>query len=71
MTILKCYANVVGVSLTIIYDTVPRTKLKTYEFDYERALNIVKLLIYFRSTEKFNRKLDLILTFTADEINEL
>ncbi|VDN47904.1 protein of unknown function [Petrocella atlantisensis] len=42
--------------------------MKTYENDYERALKIVKLFIYFRQTEKFNRQLDLFLTFTVEEI---
>lgn len=55
----------------LTYDKGPRTKLKTYKFDYESAMDIVKLFIFSRATKKFDKALDFHLTFETKEIETL
>lgn len=58
-------------SIHTTYGTAHRIGTEAYGFDYERAVTHLKQYIYAYSKRKFDGQLDIVLTFTKDDIDNL
>ena len=54
-----------------IYDTVHRIGTEAHAFEYQRVEARLKQYIFAYNNRVFGEKLDIILTFTKDDFDEL